>query len=78
VEKEGLSGGMTFLGQSKSSTITHRMIKKGEPVKRMFAILMVCVLAVAVSGCAKKSASEQLEADMNKAAKQMKKDMNNV
>jgi len=54
------------------------MIKKGEPVKRMFAILMVCVLAVAVSGCAKKSASEQLEADMNKAAKQMKKDMNNV
>ena len=42
------------------------------------AMLVVCVMMVSAlaSGCAKKSASEQLADDMKKAGKQMKKDAN--
>ena len=51
---------------------------KGDEMKRALAVLMVCVLVVAASGCAKKTASEQLKEDMNKASNQMKKDLNNL
>ena len=44
---------------------------------RVFTLIMACVFLFAASGCAKKSASEQMQADMEKAAKQMKKDMAN-
>ena len=47
-------------------------------MKKALAILMVCVLSAAVVGCAKKSASEQLETDMNKASKQMKRDIDSL
>ena len=40
--------------------------------------LLVLVMALAVSGCAQKSASEQLRDDMKKAGKQMEKDYNKL
>lgn len=44
------------------------------------ALLLLAVLMVTLSaaGCAKKTASEQLADDMNKAASQMKKEMNKL
>ena len=47
-------------------------------MKRTFAMAMVFVLALVVSGCAQKTASEKLQDDMNKAANQMKKDINKL
>jgi hypothetical protein len=46
-------------------------------MKKISWILMV-VLAFAVVGCEKKSASEQLADDVKKAADQMKKDLKNL
>ncbi len=40
--------------------------------------LLMLVMALAVVGCEKKSASEQLADDVKKAANQMKKDLNNL
>ena len=45
---------------------------------RVLVTIMVCVLMFATSGCAQKSASEQLKSDMDKAAKQMNKDMKSL
>ena len=42
---------------------------------RALVTVMVCVFMIAASGCAKRSESEQLKYDMDKAAKQMNKDM---
>ena len=42
---------------------------------RAIALLLMLSLVVCSIGCAKKSASEQLADDMNKAAKQMNRDM---
>ena len=41
-------------------------------------VLALFVATLTASGCAKKTASEQLKSDMNKAADQMKKDLNNL
>lgn len=40
--------------------------------------VLLLVMALGVAGCAKKTASEQLQDDMKKAANQMKKDLNNL
>lgn len=40
--------------------------------------LMIAVMALTVVGCEKKSASEQLRDDVNKAAKDIKKDLSNL
>ena len=45
---------------------------------RVLVTVMACVFMFAASGCAQKSASEQLKSDMNKAGKQMDKDMKNL
>ena len=52
--------------------------RKSRMKKSALLILAVFVATLTASGCAKKTASEQLKADMNKAAGQMKKDMNNL
>lgn len=46
--------------------------------KSALLVLAVFVATLSASGCAKKTATEQLQDDMNKAAKQMKKDVNNL
>jgi len=45
---------------------------------RLIAIMLTFVIMLSVTGCAKKSASEQLAADAKKAANQMNKDVNNL
>ena len=45
-------------------------------MKKAAWILMV-LIAVSAVGCAKKTASEQMEADLKKASDQMKKDVKN-
>ena len=45
---------------------------------KKFAWILVVLVAFAATGCAKKTASEQLKADMKKAGDQMKKDLNNL
>ncbi len=45
---------------------------------KTLVIVMACVLMFAASGCAQKSASEQLKSDMDKAGKQLNKDMKNL
>ena len=50
---------------------------RGEIV-RFVSLVLLLVLAVGVAGCAKKTASEQLQADMKKAADKMKKDINSL
>ena len=45
---------------------------------RAWSILIVLVMALSVVGCAKKTASEQLQDDMKKTADKMKKDINNL
>ena len=47
-------------------------------MKKTLALIMIFAMAAVASGCAKKTASEQMQADMEKAAKQMKKDLNNL
>jgi len=46
--------------------------------KSALLLLAVFVATLSASGCAKKTATEQLKDDMNKAAKEMKKEMNNL
>ena len=46
--------------------------------KSALLVLAVFVATLTASGCAKKTASDQLKDDMNKAASTMKKDMNNL
>ena len=48
-----------------------------ELLMKKIAMMVLCVMMAGAlaSGCAKKSASEQLQDDMNKAGKQMQKDM---
>ena len=46
--------------------------------KSALLLLAVFIATLSAAGCAKKTASEQLKDDMNKAASQMKKDMNNL
>lgn len=46
--------------------------------KSALLVLAVFIATLSASGCAKKSATEQLQADMNKAASQVKKDLNNL
>ena len=50
---------------------------KGRNMKVLVAV-MACVFMFAASGCAPKTASEQLKSDMDKASKQMNKDMKNL
>lgn len=45
---------------------------------KTFAVALVFVMALAASGCAQKSASDQLKDDMKKAGKQMEKDYNKM
>ena len=45
---------------------------------KALSLVMVLVMGLSVAGCAKKTASEQLQDDMKKAADQMKKDINNL
>ena len=45
---------------------------------RVLVTVMACVFMFAASGCAKRSESEQLKYDMDKAAKQMNKDMKSM
>ena len=45
---------------------------------RSIGLVLLLVLAVGVAGCAKKTASEQLQADMKKAADKMKKNINSL
>lgn len=47
---------------------------------KKIAMMILCVMVAGAfaSGCAQKSASEQLRDDMNKAGKQMQKDMNKL
>lgn len=47
-------------------------------MKKTLAIAMVLMLALVVSGCAKKTASEQLRDDMNKTANKMQKDFGKI
>lgn len=46
-------------------------------MKKLFSAMLIFVLALSISGCAQKTASEQLKDDMNKAAKNMNKDLKN-
>jgi outer membrane lipoprotein-sorting protein len=46
--------------------------------KSALLLLVLFVASLTAAGCAKKTATEQLKADMNKAADQMKKEMNNL
>ncbi|MCG3176638.1 MAG: hypothetical protein MOGMAGMI_01596 [Candidatus Omnitrophica bacterium] len=43
---------------------------------RTIATLLVLVLAASVCGCAKKTASEQLQEDLKKAGDQLKREAN--
>ena len=45
---------------------------------KIVTLALIFVMASAVSGCAQKSASEQLRDDMKKAGKQMEKDYNKM
>ena len=47
-------------------------------MKRAFVMIMIFAVALVVSGCAQKTASEKLQDDINKAANQMKKDMSKI
>ena len=47
-------------------------------MKKSALLVLALFVATLVSGCAKKTASEQLRDDMNKSASQMKKDLNNL
>lgn len=47
-------------------------------MKRLLALVIACAMALAVTGCAKKSPSEQLASDMDKAAKQLNRDAKNL
>lgn len=44
-------------------------------MKKSMALLLMLVLSLSVVGCAKKTASEQLRDDMEKAAKQVDKEV---
>ena len=44
-------------------------------MKKLTALVMVFAIALVAAGCAKKTASEQLQDDMKKASDQMKKDL---
>ena len=46
--------------------------------KSALLLLAVFVATLSAAGCAKKSATDQLKDDMNKAAGDMKKDLNNL
>ncbi len=46
--------------------------------KSALLLLAVFALTLSATGCAKKTATEQLKDDMNKAASTMKKEMNNL
>jgi hypothetical protein len=52
-------------------------LKGGYPMK-LAAIALVFVMMLSVTGCAKKTASEQLVDDANKAAKQLDRDVKNL
>lgn len=45
---------------------------------RTLVAIVAVIMMLSIVGCAKKSASEQLAADMNKAAAQMNKDVKNA
>ena len=45
---------------------------------RSVAMALMLVMVLGAAGCAKKTASEQLQDDMKKASNQMKKDLNNL
>ena len=45
---------------------------------KLAAIALVFVMMLSVTGCAKKTASEQLADDANKAAKQLDRDVKNL
>ncbi len=46
--------------------------------KSALLVLAVFIATLSASGCAKKTATEQLKDDMNKAASQMKKEVNSL
>jgi outer membrane lipoprotein-sorting protein len=46
--------------------------------KSALLVLAAFIATLSASGCAKKTATEQLQEDMNKAASQMKKEMNSL
>lgn len=45
---------------------------------RILTIFLVCIMMLSVTGCAKKSPSEQLADDAKKAANQLNKDVKNL
>ena len=45
---------------------------------RTITVIIVCIMMLSIAGCAKKSATEQFQADMNKAGNQLNKDANNL
>lgn len=45
---------------------------------RVLATVLAIVMMLSVTGCAKKTASEQLAADAERAAKQLNKDAKNL
>jgi predicted small lipoprotein YifL len=45
---------------------------------RFIAMVLALAMMISISGCAKKSASEQLADDAKKAADQMNKDVKNL
>jgi predicted small lipoprotein YifL len=47
-------------------------------MKRIMAVVIVCAVAFAVTGCAKKSPSEQMADDMKKAANTLNRDAKNL
>ena len=61
-----------------SRTYNRACIKEKGCDMRALVTVMACVFMLTASGCAKRSESEQLKYDMDKAAKQMNKDMKNM
>ena len=45
---------------------------------RFFALILVVVMALGATGCAKKTPEQQLADDMKKAGKQLNKDMQRI
>ena len=45
---------------------------------KSLVIILSCVMMLSVAGCAKKSATEQLQSDLNKAGDQLNKDVNKI
>ena len=45
---------------------------------RRITVLIVCLMMLSIAGCAKKTATEQMQEDLNRAGKQLNQDVNKV